>query len=32
VAGEGEAADHAEDDLRSTRVLELMGTPDAPKA
>jgi hypothetical protein len=32
VDGEGEAADHAEDDLRAKRVEELLASPDAPKA
>lgn len=32
VPGDGEAADHAEDDLCSARVEELRTAPDAPKA
>ena len=30
VSGEGEAADHAEDELRNKRVEELKASPDAP--
>ena len=30
--GEGEAADHAEDELRNKRVEELKASPDAPRA
>ncbi|HZQ98460.1 MAG TPA: hypothetical protein VFC93_06555 [Chloroflexota bacterium] len=32
VPGEGEAADHAEDELRDKRVQELLSSADAPKA
>jgi hypothetical protein len=31
VPGDGEDADHAEDDLRNKKVQELMAAPDAPK-
>jgi hypothetical protein len=31
VPGEGEAADHAEDEARAARVAELRAAPDAPQ-